>query len=384
MVSPRNHFVFTPLLASTTTGVLDFRSIVDSVRSLPNVKFYRACADAIDFERKEVSCVDWRGAKHKFEVGYDKLVIGVGADCNVFDIPGANSENIYFLKEVSDACMIREQIVRVLEWASLPGISVEERRMALHFIVVGGGPTGVEFAAELSDFFWNDIARYYPNISANDIKITLLEAGDKILPAFQANQVRKAMVNLKRQGIDMRLHSKVREVKPNRVLLDDGTQLESKLIVWSTGVGPRKLVKELNVEKSRSGRILVDDTLRLKSHRDVYALGDCAQIENMNHPPTAQVAQQQAKYLVKLLSGELEASESGKKPTGFVYRPLGLMSYIGNSNSVLESEWLKGAGWLEFVIWRSVYLSKIRSWKNRLEIPYEWLRTWIWGRDVNF
>jgi len=384
VISPRNHFLFTPLLCSTTTGVLEFRSIMETIRTTRNeFQFVQGFANSIDFEKKIVFCSEWLDKEKHFDMKYDKLVIGVGADNNTYDIPGVEG-NVYFLKELSDARRVRNRIIDLLEEASIPGISIEERKRLLNFVVVGGGPTGVEFAAELSDFFWNDVLKYYPDIHIHELKITLLEAGNSILSAFSKKLVEQAMKNIKRQGIDMKLHTRVKQVLPNRIVLDDDSVINCGMIVWSTGVGPRRLVKGLGTSvQLDQGRLLVDGHLQLKNVPGVYALGDCALVEGQPLPATAQVAHQEGTYLARLFNGKLATNKDTKQIETFQYYPLGLMAYIGAYKSVFDSSLFKGTGWLEFLAWRSVYLTRLGSWKNKMMVPYNWLKTLFWGRDVS-
>lgn len=356
-------------------------------------RFIQAEARSVDFDKKVINCSEWIRDERRFDLNYDKLIVGVGADNNTFGIPGVTAivdykrpsgetGNVFFLKELADARAIRNQIINNLEEASIPGISESEKKRLLNFVVVGGGPTGVEFAAELSDFFWADVLKYYPNISVSELQITLVEAGDKILGAFSKTIVKQAMKNIKRQGIDMRLHTSVKEVKKNQIILNDDSVLNCGMIVWSTGVGPRKFVREMGAQLDH-GRLVVDDHLRLVEHPDVYALGDCAAIQGNLLPATAQVANQQATWLVKKLNGKGKIDSKTGNPRPFEYFPLGLMAYVGDYKSVLDSSFFKGTGWLEFLAWRSVYLTRLGSWKNKLMVPYNWLGTLIWGRDVS-
>lgn len=367
---------------------------MESIRTTHNdFTFIQGQARSVDFDNKTITCSEWHESDRRFDLKWDKLIIGVGADNNTFGIPGVTpivdhnprSEeggNVFFLKELADARAIRNQIINNLEEASMPNISEAEKKRLLNFVVVGGGPTGVEFAAELSDFFWADVLKYYPNIKIHELNITLVEAGDSILSAFSKTLVDQAMKNIKRQGIDMMLHTRVKEVKKNKIILADNSVIECGMIVWSTGVGPRKFVREMKAQMDH-GRILVDDYLRLVEHPDVYALGDCAVIKDKPLPATAQVASQQATWLVKYLNGKgkIDSKTGNRKP--FEYYPLGLMAYVGDYKSVFDTNFFKGTGWLEFLAWRSVYLTRLGSWKNKLMVPYNWLGTLIWGRDVS-
>lgn len=379
VVAPRNYFLFTPLLASTTTGVLDFRSIIEPIRSPePDYQFFECFCTDINFDEKKITC-EYPKRMNQFELNYDILIIAIGSDNNTYNIPGVNPQSVYFLKELSDARAIRTKIIDIFETASLPGIDPKERKKLLHFVVVGGGPTGIEFAGELSDFFWADLNHYYPNIAINEVRITILEASNTILSGFSKNLIDNAIRSIKKQGIDLRTGSLVKEVQKDRVILADGSYIDCGLIVWSTGVGPRTLIQKLNsIKKTDNGRIVVDDFLRVKGYEDsAYALGDCACIEGNTLSATAQVAQQQAKYLAKVLS-----APKGKKADKFVYKPLGRMTYIGSMSALLGSKNINISGFLGFITWRSVYLTRLGSIKNKLQVPFNWTRTLIWGRDV--
>eukprot|EP01111_Echinosteliopsis_oligospora_P015621 TRINITY_DN6232_c0_g2_i1.p1 TRINITY_DN6232_c0_g2~~TRINITY_DN6232_c0_g2_i1.p1 ORF type:complete len:467 (+),score=106.10 TRINITY_DN6232_c0_g2_i1:69-1403(+) len=379
VVSPRNHFLFTPLLAITTVGTLEFRSISESIRSTRrNVEYYQAeCRDIIP----ETKTIKVKGVLHEkpFEMKYDKLLIAVGAQNNTFNIPGV-LDHAYFLKELPDARRIRRRILECFEEAALPDTTDSERRRLLNFVIVGGGPTGIEFAGELNDFFWEDLTKAFPNIPAHEVRITVLEASNKILSAFDGRLVDYTMRSFRKRGIDLRTGSLVKEVKQGEVLLQDGTRILCGLIVWSTGVAPRPFIKELtNLPKDEFGRIMVNDHLKVKDTEDVYAVGDCSAVEGHRYPATAQVAQQQAAYLAKSLNSEVK----GKDVQPFVFHNLGMMAYIGGYSSILDTPAIKGSGLVAWMSWRSAYLTRLGSIKSKIQVPFEWARTFLFGRDVS-
>lgn len=182
VVSPRNYFLFTPLLPSCTTGTIEHRSIMEPIRNFlrhkkATVKYYEAEATKIDYEKRVVYVTDdspIKGDASSTEVPFDMLVVGVGAENATFGIPGVK-ENSCFLKEVQDAQNIRKRIMDCCETATFPNQSEEEVKRLLHMVVVGGGPTGVEFAGELQDFFENDLKKWMPEIAPH-FKVTLVEA----------------------------------------------------------------------------------------------------------------------------------------------------------------------------------------------------------------
>ena len=216
VVSPRNHFLFTPLLPSTTVGTIEFRSIIEPIRNIKNIIFHQSNCTNIDTLNNSIECVDV-DTKRIYSLNFDYLVIAVGEVTNTFGIEGIR-ENALFLKELSDARKIRTKVVDCFENASLPGLTLEEKKNYLRFVVCGGGPTGVEFAAELHDFIEDDVKRKY-NYLGNLVEITLIEARDAILASFDAKLSEYAMKVFKRQDINLRTNSRVMKVNENTIYL---------------------------------------------------------------------------------------------------------------------------------------------------------------------
>ena len=238
VISPRNHFLFTPLLCSTTVGTLEFRSIIEPIRNTGfRDEHHFQLAEAVKLlpDQHTVLC---RSAlnNEEYPLKYDKLVIGVGAVSNTFGVPGVY-ENAFFLKEIADARMIRNQILKNFELAMQPGASAEEMKRLLHFVIVGGGPTGVEFGAELYDFVKQDVTRLYMH-EESKVCVTLIEA-KQILPSFD-EKLRKFAEKKMRQRDQFELvQSSVTEVHSDHIKLQDGTVMPCGLVVWSTGLAPR-------------------------------------------------------------------------------------------------------------------------------------------------
>ena len=194
VVSPRNYFLFTPLLPSVTVGTVEARSIVEPVRKIVAKKFGKypvhfmeAECVSVNTESKTVHCKDQSGVVgtvESFDLDYDLLVVAVGARTNTFNTPGVN-EYAHFLKEIKDARKIRDVLIDNVETASIPGQPEEERKRLLHIVVVGGGPTGVEFAAECADFLREDVSKIYPNV-INDCKVTLVQSGGSVLNTYDS------------------------------------------------------------------------------------------------------------------------------------------------------------------------------------------------------
>ncbi|MGB2867246.1 MAG: FAD-dependent oxidoreductase [Bacteroidota bacterium] len=379
VVSPRNHFLFTPLLPSTTVGTIEFRSIIEPLRvARPEVHFYQAICRSVDPVGKTISC-EGILENNTFELPFDLLLIAVGSVVNTYGIPGV-AEHTLYLKDLADARAIRQRIIECFEQASQPGISDEERARLLRFVVVGGGPTGVEFAAEMHDFLTEDLQKSYPDLAGDEhiVRITLLEAAEQILNSFDAVLSDYTRRLFQRQRIEVRTGSLVTKVEKNRILLKDGTVIPCGLIVWSTGVGPTSFIKNLPFENDRD-RLITDDFLRTVSSESIYALGDCATIRGKNLPATAQVAQQQGTYLAKALRKLVQ----GKSVPEFRYKHLGMLAYVGSNRALADLSSFKGKGFSAWLFWRSAYLTRLVSLKNKILVAFDWVKAFVFGRDIS-
>ncbi|KAI8059265.1 FAD/NAD(P)-binding domain-containing protein [Gongronella butleri] len=396
VVSPRNHFVFTPLLASTAVGSLEFRCITEPIRRVEQLAYYQATCTGIDLAKKEVYCTSSASGADgsSFSLSYDKLVIGVGAYSNTFGIPGVK-EHACFLKDVEDARRIRRRLIECFEAASHPGLPLATVRRLLHFAIVGAGPTGIEFSGELHDFCTRDVARSYPSLMPH-VSITLYDVAPKILSAFDASLAKYAHQQFDRRGIRIKTRRHVEKVTPHSLHIKDEGEVPYGLLVWSTGLMQNPLVAGMDVAKdTKQQRLLTDDLLRVidkhgRPMDGVYAVGDAAVIQGANLPATAQVATQQAVYLGQVLNQNKQhaslLSLAPLLPSPFQFKNRGMMTYIGNSEALLDMSSVhaiaKYAGKWAWLFWRSAYLSMSMSVRNRMLIPYYWLLTWRLGRDL--
>eukprot|EP00850_Spirogloea_muscicola_P017665 SM000154S01400 [mRNA] locus=s154:144417:149074:- [translate_table: standard] len=304
IISPRNYFVFTPLLPSVTNGTVEARSIAEPVRrmlwsvsknarpvalsSMLPAQLSCCCHSALAIERRkralylETECCDIDPhskidvsltkvpGMEEFDLEYDYLVAAVGAQVNTFNTPGVK-EYCHFLKEVEDATEIREHVIDLFESASKPMLSIEEKRKMLHFVVVGGGPTGVEFAAELHDFVKEDVVKLYPGLTEL-ASITLVQSGDHILNMFDKKITEFAEKKFNRDKVDVKTNARVIAVTDKDITIKskDGGKVYSMdygLIVWSTGIGTRPVVAHF-VEHLARRALATDEWLRVKGTWD--------------------------------------------------------------------------------------------------------------------
>lgn len=381
VISPRNHFLFTPLLCSTTVGTLEFRSIIEPIRNTgfrDEHHFQLAEAISLSPDEHTVVCRSILN-NEEYLLKYDKLVIGVGAVSNTFGVPGVN-ENAFFLKEVADARMIRNQILKNFELAMQPDVSEDEQKRLLHFVIVGGGPTGVEFGAELYDFVKQDVTRLYVH-ERSKVSVTLIEAR-QILPSFDA-KLRDFAERKMRQREQFRLvQSSVTEVHKDHVKLQDGTIMPCGLVVWSTGLAPRPFTASVDLPKNNNNQLVVDEFLRVKdSDGSIFAIGDCSFIEAHPYPCTAQVAEREGSYVAKSLGLLVQGKTSELQP--FSWKNIGMLAYLGDYQGLADFPTSKLQGFKSWILWRSVYFTKLGSWRLRFQVPFDWMRTFIWGRDIS-
>lgn len=436
VVSPRNYFLFTPLLPSCTTGTIEHRSIMEPVRAILRhkkaaVRFYEAEASSIDPERKVIKVFDnseVKGATSETEIPYDMLVVGVGAENATFGIPGVR-EHSCFLKEIGDAQQIRKKIMDCVETAAFKDQSKEEVDRLMHMVVVGGGPTGVEFAGELQDFFEEDIKKLVPEISPQ-FKVTLIEALPNVLPSFSKQLIDYTEDTLREEKIDIMTKTMVKKVTDNTVEAEisrpDGTKELVKipygLLVWATGNAVRPIVKDLMskipAQKDSRRGLAVNEYLVVQGTRDIWAIGDCAVA---GYAPTAQVASQEGNFLARLFNNmaktentearihelssglnlqqgnaadaasEIEALEKQlrriKDVKPFRYSHQGSLAYIGSEKAVADVSWWNGnlatGGSMTYLFWRSAYLSMCFSSRNRVLVLVDWFKSKVFGRDVS-
>ncbi|KAG4415406.1 hypothetical protein IFR04_011455 [Cadophora malorum] len=297
LVSPTNYFLFTPMLPSATVGTLEFRSLVEPIRRIvTRVRghFLRASAENIEFSEKlvELSQKDNDGNEVRFYLPYDKLVIGVGSTTNPHGVTGL--ENCHFLKDIDDAQKIRNHILTNLEYACLPTTSDEERRRLLSFVVSGGGPTGVEFAAELFDLLNEDLTAHFPKILRNEISVHLIQSRGHILNTYDEALSKYAEERFARDQVEILTNSRVKEVQSDRILFtqkgENGETVTKELpmgfCLWSTGVSQtefcQRVSEALGSVQSNRHALETDTHLRLNGTPlgDVYAIGDCSTVQN--------------------------------------------------------------------------------------------------------
>ena len=374
-MSRDNFLLMTPLLFEVFSGTLDLRGCSFPIRAfLRTTRFVEATVQGIDLDRRVVRLA---AAGKRGELAYDQLVLALGSKTNRDMIPG--SEHAFTFKTLADALLLRNHVIERFERAD---VETDPRRKAqlLTFVVIGGGLVGVELLGELTAFV-DGIAPLYEHVDRDEVRFLLLQGGDRIMPEIDpALAEYGARVLAGRRGVDLRTDTRVRAIEPGKVHLADET-IAADTIVLAAGTVPNPVVAGLPVEKDRRGRIVVEPTMRCRSHPEVWALGDCASIpgpDGKPYPSLAQHALRQARVLAGNIAGALD----GRPPRPFVYHTLGMMGSLGHGKGFGQLLGVRVRGFPAWFIRRTYYLLQMPGWGRRLRIVIDWTFALLFRPDV--
>lgn len=365
LLDKNNFHLFTPLLYQVASSLLNPSDIAYPIRAVfrdsPNVRFRMGEVVGVDFKTSKVRLSDGSF------VPYDYLVLAAGSRTNYFGIESV-SKRAHGLKDLPEALALRNHMLRCFESASKE-VQAEKRRSWLSFVIVGAGPTGVEYAGALSELV-RVVQRDYPELDMAEVRIALIEALAQVLPTFPEKLGRKAQAELERRGIHVRLKTRVVEAMPTSVRLHDGTETSARILIWTAGVKPSKLVSRLGLPVWRSGRIEVDDRLRVKGHNAIYAIGDIASFvqDGSEVPMLATPAIQEARHASYNILRDLR----GSPPLRFRYRDWGSMATIGRNAAVARLGSWAVSGLFGWLIWLFVHLYFLIGFRNRLVVSIGW------------
>ncbi len=380
LVSQSNYLLFTPMLAEVASSALEAQHISAPLRaSCPHTRFRRAEVIAIDTEASTV-LVNGSAAGHSEEIPYDHLVLALGSVPNFFGLPGLE-ENSITMKTLEDATHLRNHVIGLLEHADAEQ-DEEERRRQLTFTVAGGGFAGTETIAELRDLV-RSIARFYPSISAEDLRFVLIHSRDRILPELSAGLGDYALRKLKARGIEFLLNSRVVGANARGVMLDGQDLLPTCTLVWTAGNQPNPVIANLPCEKNRAGAVVVDSNLQVAGLPNVWALGDCAQVpdpdnEGQFYPPTAQHALREGKVVAENVVAALQ----GNPLKEFRFKALGILVGLGHRTGAAEIRGWRFSGLLAWFMWRSIYLSKLPGLEKKVRVFLDWSIDLFFPRDT--
>ncbi|MCC6934239.1 MAG: NAD(P)/FAD-dependent oxidoreductase [Candidatus Yanofskybacteria bacterium] len=376
IVNATNHFLFSPLLHEAATGSLGLHNVVQGVREIID-------GDCADLVQATVESIDISGHVVRTDrgpIGYDHLVIATGAHTDTMRVPGI-TEHALFLKDLHDAQRLRERFIEQFECAGAAGASGVVQG-ALRFVVVGGGPTGVELAAEMSDLLSTTFLRLYRRrIAPGDAEIVLVHAGERLLPQFDEHLSRAALATLRRKGVRVLLNTRVARVQVDGVHVGGGSFLDAHTVIWVAGVCPRVPLAFPALPLHESGRIAVDEFLRVRGTDSVWALGDVAAAFDQNGtllPMRAQVAVCEAEYC----ADNVVAAIAKRPLSAMQYESRGDLVSLGRWSAVGRIAGIRWSGPSAWWLWRTVYLFNFASWGKRLRIAVDWTVGLFAPRDI--
>lgn len=362
-----NHHLFQPLLYQVATAELSPGDISAPIRAIvnenPRIKVILGEVQDIDPKNKTLRL---RNGK---SLSFDQLVMATGAQYNYF----GHEEWAQFapgMKSVSDALKVREQLLGSMEEAEQISNS-DKRKSLLTYVIIGGGPTGVEMAGAIAEIAGNGAKHGYRNIKPDDARIFLIEAGPRILNAFPESLGEKAKTMLEKMGVKVLLNTPVTNIEKNKVHLKVGS-IETPNIIWAAGIKASSLLDTLNVEQDRSGRVLVRQDLSIPQYPDIFIIGDSSHIKDktgMPLPALAPVATQQGKFVGRLLSKEANRNPNAK----FVYTDKGTMATIGRAKAVADIRGLKFSGFFAWTLWSFIHVLTLIGFRNRTRVFVEWI-----------
>lgn len=381
LISPENTSAVTPLLASAACGLFDPRLAHEPLRRRDfHAKYFKALVVDIDFDTKTLICQPAFDElkDERFNVGYDKVILVPGCRSNTFGIPGVE-ENAIFVKNVANANAVRSRLNDILEMASLPGTSEDRQRQLLHVAIVGGGPTGIEMAAELTDLFNGDANVLFPHLKGK-ASVSVYDVAPHILAPFDQKLAEYATSALRTGKVNIKTNTHILKVTPNTIETQEDGATGYGMLIWATGNKSVPLVDKLNLRKTEKGlvRILTDDRLNAfapdgNALRNVFAMGDAGDIEGGTLPTTAEVAIQKADYIINVLN------KNDTSP--FEYKQRSLVTYTGRRDGVVQGkrEYTGYGAWLS---WRSGNFFWTRSWRRKILMCYAWFMDWLDGREI--
>jgi NADH dehydrogenase len=368
VVDKHDYHTFQPLLYQVATGLLEQPAVGHPIRDLfhkqDNVRIHQDEVTAIDLDARRVEFAELEA------LGYDYLVLGLGAEVNFFGVEGA-AEHAFPLYTLTDAVRLKNHVLKTWEEADRKPALVEDG--ALNVVVVGGGPTGVETAGAMAELYNGVFKKDYPDVPEGAATITLVEAGPEIFPMFKPDIREYTVGALEKRGVDVQTGDVVESISPTRVKLKSGDELEAHTLVWGAGLQGNELVRSLGLELGRGNRVGVDEELRIPSHPEAYAVGDVAAITDAK---TEQVLPQLGS--VALQSGE-HAGETiakliaGKETKPFKYRDKGTMAAIGRGSAVVQmlgGKTMKGKA--ASLAWGTVHLALLPTNEDRAKAVVDW------------
>ena len=380
LISDENFILFTPMLHEVAAGDLSPEDISNPVRRiLRHVRFAGAEVKAVDLDARCVSCV--HGVERKeVQFEFDHLLLTLGSETNFFDMQGVRDWSVT-MKNLSDAALLRNRMVALLEEASLQ-TDHDARRQLLTFVTAGGGFSGTETTGAVNDFV-RETVRYYPQLREELIRVVMVHPGNFILPELGEELGRYAECKLRDRKVEVIKGPRVANYDGMVVTLSDGTSIPAATMIWTAGVKPSPVISSLPCQKERA-RLLVNEDMSVPGFPGLWAAGDCAAIPDAKsatgkfYPPTAQHGLREGMIVAK----NIEAAILGRPPKPFRFKMLGQLASIGHRTGVAMVFGIKFSGFIAWWFWRSVYLMKLPRLAKKLRVMVSWSFDLFFGREI--
>lgn len=376
IIDRHNFHTFQPLLYQVATSGLSSSDVAYPVRGIfqnaANVRFRTADVAGVDWDHRHVQLAD--GATVRF----DNLVLAAGASTNWFGVDGA-AENAFPLSTLEDAIRLRNQVIGQFERADAEPSLIEGG--ALTFVVLGGGPTGVETAGAATELFGMVFAKDFRRLDVGAARVVLVEMTDAVLAPFSKSAQRHTLEQLRSRGVEVRLGDRITSVSSNAVAFSSGDILPTATVVWAAGVRASPLADALGVEQLRGGRVKVTPGLRIPEHPDAFVIGDLAATVGPGGellPQVAQVAKQSGRYVGRTIARSLR----GRSTRPFRYHDKGTMATVGRNSAVADLPFgLRLKGFVAWVVWLFLHLLYLVGFRNRLSVLVSWGWSYLtWDR----
>jgi len=376
LLSEESHTTFNPMLPEAVGASVFPEQVVAPIRQmLKRARFVMAKVNAIDTARRTLTATTLAG---ELSLRYEHLVLAFGNRARLDLVPGIEAHALP-LKTVGDAMHIRNTVLRRLARIELENDARVRARLG-HFVVIGGGFSGVETAGELIDCLAS-IRGYYPRVAAHELAVTVLQDQSRLLTELPERLARAAHRSLAQRGVDVRLRARAVAVDERSVTLDNGETLSTATVICTIGTRANPLAERAGLPLER-GRIVVDADLAVRDVPGLWALGDCALVPNADDgrpaPPTAQFAVREARFLAENLLAALD----GRPTRAFRHRSLGAMAAIGHRKGVAEVLGVPVSGLPAWLLWRAYYLAQMPTLGRRVRIFVEWTWGMFFPNDI--
>ena len=397
LISDTNALLFTPMLAEVAGSNLEPSHISTPLRSsLHRTEFTRASVLKVDLERRRVILatdpIDMTGSDsaqsdpgETHEIPYDHLVFALGSVSNYLGMVDLEKYSFNF-KSLIDAIRIRNHVIEMFEKADRE-TDPARRRAMLTFVIAGGGFAGVELAGAMNDFAHGILADY-PRLPASDLSVIVVHSRDRILPELSESLARYALKRMAERGVIFRLKVRLVDAKPGRVILTDG-EIAAETLVWTAGVAPSPVVKNLPIPKDKRGALTVDEMLAIPGYPGLWALGDCAAVFDAKSkkavPPTAQFALREADVVARNIRAQME----GRPLKPFHFNSLGSLCVVGHQTACAEitvpfapDRAMQFSGLFAWAMWRGIYLAKLPGIEQKIRVLIDWTVELFFPPDI--